>query len=508
MIKETPFTGKSYLESINDNREVWIYGQKAKNLPNNPAFRNSSRSIARMYDLLHNDDDIKTSVDNENGSFTHPFFKPFLKNEDLILSRKAIETWQKSCYGWMGRSPDYKGSFIGTIPIIKDYLGEFSSNAQNWYNKCQNKVLFLNHATVNPPIDRHLEVEKIRDVFIHVDKEVDGGLIISGAKVVATGSALTNYNYVSNFNFKSTNKENRLIFIAPMDTEGLKLICRPSYEIQSSTVGSPLDYPLSSRFDENDAILIFDKAFIPWENVIAYDDGTNKDIISGMMNSGFSERVSFHSSIRLGIKLDFICGLFLKSIECSGTNVFRGVQREAGQIIAYRNMVWAMVDSMTYNPDKGINNSLIPNHDAAMAFRVLSTNIISTVRNIIFQKVGSNFIYLNSNVVDTKNEHINQYLEKYLRGSNGYTYSDRVKLMKLFWDALGSEFASRHELYEMSYTGNDDVIRVETLLNAERRGNTDYFKSLVDNCLNEYDFDGWKVKDFINPNDINIWMKK
>ena len=122
---------------------------------------------------------------------------------------------------------------------------------------------------VNPPVDRHREIHEVEDVFIHAVKETDEGVVVRGAKMVATGSAFSNYNFVSYHGSTPIKKpEYAISFFAPMDAPGIKLLCRPSYEFMAATLGSPFDYPLSSRFDENDAVLVFEKALIPWENFL------------------------------------------------------------------------------------------------------------------------------------------------------------------------------------------------------------------------------------------------
>ena len=131
----------------------------------------------------------------------------------------------------------------------------------------------MNHALVQPPVDRHRPPDEVADVYIHVEKETDAGLVVSGAKVVATGSALTHYNFIAHpSTVPIKKKEFALTFIAAMDTPGVKLICRPSYAMTAEVMGSPFDYPLSSRMDENDAILVLDQALVPWENVFVYED--------------------------------------------------------------------------------------------------------------------------------------------------------------------------------------------------------------------------------------------
>jgi 4-hydroxyphenylacetate 3-monooxygenase len=189
----------------------------------------------------------------------------------------------------MGRSPDYKAAFLATLGANPDFYEPFKDNALRWYKKVNEEVTFVNHAIVNPPVDRNKQLEEVRDVYMHVEKETDAGLIISGAKVVATTSTLTHYNFIANNGLLPIKtKDFAFVCIVPNDSPGLKLYCRPSYEYTAAAMGSPFDYPLSSRLDENDTIFVFDKVLVPWENVFCYGD---IDKINGFFPvSGFIPR--------------------------------------------------------------------------------------------------------------------------------------------------------------------------------------------------------------------------
>ena len=100
------------------------------------------------------------------------------------------------------------------------------------------------------------------------------------------------------------------------------------------------------------------------------------------------------------------------------------------------------------------------------------------------------------------------YLDKYLRGSNDYDAIERVKLLKILWDAVGTEFGGRHELYERNYAGNYENIRLENLPAGLASGRVEELKSFVDQCMAEYDLDGWTAPDLINPDDVNQVMRK
>src|SRR5215472_17162775 len=314
--KGRPFTGAEYLESLRDGREVYVYGERVADVTAHPAFRNAARSIARLYDALHDEkakDLLTCETDTGSGGFTHRFFRAARSREELIKQRDAVAHWARMSYGWMGRSPDYKASLMNTLGANYDFYGRFADNAKAWYRRAQENVLFMNHAIVNPPVDRARPADQVKDVYITIQKDTDAGIYVSGAKVVATSSALTHYNFLGqNAAVPLHDTDLAVMFIAPMNAPGVKLICRASYEMMASVMGTPFDYPLSSRFDENDAIFVFDNVFVPWEDVLLYRDLERLKIF--FPQSGFLAGYQFQGCTRLAVKLDFLVGVLAKAL--------------------------------------------------------------------------------------------------------------------------------------------------------------------------------------------------
>lgn len=505
-----PQTGDEYLASLNDGREVFIYGERVKDVTQHPAFRNTSRMVARLYDALHDPkhkDKLLVPTDTGNGGMTHAFFKAPKTPEEMMAGRTAIAEWARLTYGWLGRAPDYKAAFLATLGANADFYDPYQDNAKRWYKYSQERVPFVNHAIIHPPVDRDRPPNEVSDVCCHVEKETDKGIIVSGAKVVATGSVLTNYTFVAHHGLIPVqDKKFAAVFMLPTNTPGVKFICRTSYEMTATVMGSPFDYPLSSRVDENDAVFIMDKVLVPWENVFVYGDIEKAN--NFFPRTGFLPRFVVHGCTRLAVKLDFIAGLLLKAVEAAGTKDYRGVQANVGEVIAWRNLFWALSDAMVRDPKPWIGNYLLPNMDPGNAYAIIATIAYSKIKYIIEQTVASGLIYLNSHARDFQNPEIRPYLDQYLRGSNGYKAEERVKLMKLLWDCLGSEFGGRHELYEINYGGSTEEIRRYALFGAMASGNADRFKGFAEECMAEYNLDGWTVPDLTDPGALSYHMMK
>jgi 4-hydroxyphenylacetate 3-monooxygenase len=488
-----PYTGAEYMQSLRDGREVHIDGERVPDVTSHPAFRNSVRSIARLYDALHDPkrhEVLTCPTDTGSGGYTHRFFRVPRSREDLRGAQAAIAEWSRLTYGWMGRTPDYKAAYSNTLGGNAEYYGPYAGNARTWYKRAQETMPFMNHAIVNPPIDRHKPAEQVKDVYVSVQKETDGGIIVSGAKVVATSAAITHYNFMGQSSKTATEDlDMSLMFMVPIDAPGLKLICRTSYEKAALLNGSPYDYPLSSRFDENDAIFILDNVFVPWEDVFIYRDPAR--VLSFYPRSGFMHGFQFQGCTRFAVKLDFLCGLLAKALRCTGGDEARGNQVQLGEAIAWRNLFWSLSNAMANDPDPWVGDAVLPNLRAGLAYRVFAPDAYPRIKDIVERIVTSALIYLPSSVKDFANPAIEPYLRRYVRGSHGIEYKERIKVMKLLWDAIGTEFGGRHELYERNYAGGWEDIRAQSLTGAERGGDLKVMEALVEQCMADYDENGW-----------------
>jgi 4-hydroxyphenylacetate 3-monooxygenase len=268
----------------------------------------------------------------------------------------------------------------------------------------------------------------------------------------------------------------------------------------AGVMGTPFDYPLTSRFDENDAIFVFDNVLIPWENVLVHRDIEKIKVF--YPRSGFLAGYQFQGCTRLAVKFDFLVGLIAKALRTAGSDEFRGNQALLGEVIAWRNLFWALTDAMAGNPTPWVEGAVLPNAQSGSSYRAFAGEAYSRVKEIVQKIVASSLIYLPSSVKDFDNPAIEPYLKRYVRGSHGIDYKERIKLMKLLWDAVGTEFGGRHELYEFNYAGNHEDIRLHALLNVRGSGALDGMVALAEQCMADYDEDGWTGDTWIDPDDI------
>lgn len=482
------FTGAEYLESLRDGRNVYLNGEKIPDVTKHPAFRNSALSIARMYDALHDPEtrDLMTGVD-DFGTRTHKFFKPSKTPQDLLEAREAIAHWQRLGYGFMGRTPEYKASFMAGLAVNADYYGPYAENAVRWYREFTRKALYLNHVIINPPIDRKRPIHEMGNEFIQAVRETDRGIIVSGAKMLATGSAITHASFVAPVGSAVLEPGKAeafaLVFFVRMDNPKLRLICRKPFG-----QGAPFDHPLSSRFDENDAVLILDEALIPWEDVLVYRDIERST--GFYAKSGFPNLYNFQSGTRLSVKLEFMAGLLSRAVRANGTDAFRGVQAAVGELITMRDMIWALTTAMAFDPEPSTGGTVVPRLEYASAIRVYNSQVWQRVHELFETVVGGAPLVVPSSPMDLQNPDLLPLFERYYHGADCGAL-ERIQLLKLVWDAIGSDFGGRDELYEKNFSGNGEQVRLDALKWATRRGSLQRYEAFVQECMDDYDLNGW-----------------
>ncbi len=483
-------TGADYLASLRDDRDVYIYGERAPDVTTHRAFRNAARSMANLYDAMHDPATAGIMVGTAPEGFrTHRYFMSSYSSDDLFRGRDALAHWARMTFGFMGRTPDYKAGFIATLGSFAEFYHPFEENARRWYRAAAEKALFFNHVIVNPPVDRNRPVHEAEDVFVHVVRERDDGIIVRGAKMVGTSAALSNATFVAQNSAVSYEKgkgeDFALVFVLPMNTAGLKVMCRRSYE---DAALSPFDNPLSSRFDENDSVLIFDDVFVPWENMLVYRN--IEKARSFYSASGFLNRYALQSTSKIAVKLDFMLGLLISGLRSNGTYEYRGVQTKVAEVAGWRNLMWSLTTAMCAEPDKGPNGTVLPRLEVAATARYFGTYLNGKMKEIFETTLGGAPIAMPSSAADLNSSLLRPLIDRFYRGSDSDA-EHRIKLYKLIWDAIGSEFGGRHELYEYNYAGNNEQVRLDLLGHSAKQGIVENSLAMVQRCMSDYDLSGW-----------------
>ena len=485
-------TGAEYLESLRDGRQVWIRGERVESVPDHPGFANAASFFAGLYDSLHDPAQAKAlTFTTERGAVSHKAFKIARTRRHLAERADAMRIWARRHFGFMGRTPEYKSGLAISLGAWPEFFAPFEANCARWYEKLADDVLFMNHVGVNPMVDRSKQPHELPDINVRVVQERDDGFVVSGAKMVGTAAAFTHCNLVFSFSpipLSEKDSEHALVFVVPTGAPGLRLLSRPSYELASRT-RSPFDYPLSSRFDENDATLIFDKVFIPWEDCFVYRDAEKANQF--FPRAQVTQNLMLHGGVRFATKLRFLAGLLVRLAQQNGTIGLRGVRVRIGEVIAWHQTFESLVRDACAHPDPGPNGTVAPSHRAIFALRALAPMVYPKIRQLIEEVGGGGFIQLPSGAEDLLSDELRPFIDRYYRGT-AVTAEQRIKLWKLAWDAIGSEFGARQELFERHYAGNVDNVRLENLFLAENNGDLEAYGAFVQEALDGYDLNGWR----------------
>ena len=452
-------TGADHLNSLDDGRVVFINGERVADPINHPAFKNAIRSSARLYDFQAENEELMTFVSPSSGERVNKCWMMPASYDELVERREALVAWSRLSCGFMGRSPDHiASSLLGQVmglPIFERHSPERAKALSDYYAFARDNDLFLTYVIINPQADRSKEASEQDDEYLVcgvVDEDAQG-ITVRGAKMLGTSSIMANEVLFANIQPLQKGEEKYAIsFVVPMATKGLKILSRKSYEEHAN---SEFDYPLSTHFDENDALIYCDDVHVPWDRVFVYRD---TDMCRAQFQDtwGHSSQ-NYQAQIRLMVKLQFLVGIAKRIAEVNGIIGIPSVRDSLGRLAAYAAMVEGMVHGIEAAGEM-VGGIYGPSKHLVYSAQVITQEIYPELVNIIRELAGGGLIMLPSSVADFSDPEIAGLIER-TQKSPATDPVGRVKFMKLAWDALGSEFASRHVQYEMFYAGAQFVTR-------------------------------------------------
>ncbi|UIF89740.1 4-hydroxyphenylacetate 3-hydroxylase family protein [Cupriavidus sp. UYPR2.512] len=486
-------TGNQHIAMLRDGREVYLDGKRVTDVTSHPAFRNSIRSYASLYDFQAQPGNIDKMTFQPAGTdrrVSRIWELPTSYNE-LVERRQMLEAWTELHYGFMGRSPDHVASCISGMYMGIDVFEQAdparAGALRDYYRYARDNDLFLTYVIVNPQANQSKSAHEQEDKYLAVgivDQDAEG-ITVRGAKMLATSGIMANEVFCSCIQpLREGDEMYALSFAVPMNTKGLKVMSRKSYEAHATSV---FDNPLASRFDENDAVLYFDDVKVPWERIFVAGD-------VGLCAKQFHATPAhvyqnYQCQVRLMVKLRFLVGLAHRITEINGTSSFPQVREMLGQLAAEAGMVEAWVYGMEAKGQVGKHGYFVPDRSMLYGSQVVTQQLYGKVLATLRELAGGGMIMLPSSIEDFANPSLAGIIAK-TQKSPVCSPEERVKFFKLAWDAVGSEFASRHNQYEMFYAGATFV----TKGHAYRTYDWQNAAGLVDNMLGSYSLESELAK--------------
>ncbi|HTI80259.1 MAG TPA: 4-hydroxyphenylacetate 3-hydroxylase N-terminal domain-containing protein [Acetobacteraceae bacterium] len=449
-------TGEQYLTSIrNDGREVVYDGEIVRDVTAHPAFQGAARSYARLWDIAADplNRDLMTFPSPRTGNPVLRCYQIPKELDDLRLKRRMTLRWAEETFGLMGRTVDFGAELFTGFAAKSDVFANggkaYADNLTAFHEYARDSHLHIAYAIVPPPIDKSRPCHQQSDptLYAGVVAERDGGIILKGAQQLATGAVFADYLFLSCITPLGPGDENHAISVAlPVNTPGLRLHARRSYATNATSL---FDYPLSSRFDETDALVILENAFVPWERVFIYRD--RELCRQQWIRTPAHVYANRQAQIRYSTKLRFLLGVMKHHCEITGTDSLPASQAQLGEMAALASIVDMMIDAQETRAT--IENGVVwPSRVALFAIMAMQSDLNPRLMDLARELSGGAMIMVPSSRLDYENPEIARALVRYVASPN-YPSRRRVALTKLAWDLIGSEFAGRHQQYEKFYAG-------------------------------------------------------
>ena len=479
-------SGDDYMRGLCDGRTVLFNGERVADVTAHPAFAAGVRTVARLYDLAHDpaNRELMSYASPRDG---RPINKSWLvprTRKDLAARRRAIKYWADASYGFLGRSPDHVASFFAGFAGSPGFYArggqQFADNLLRFAAKAADEDLYISYVIVHPTIDRAKPAHQQAEPYLYagVVAERDSGIVIRGAQMLGTGSVMSDYVLVTVIlPLRAGDEDYAISCVVPTGAPGLKLYPRRPYALGPTSV---FDYPLSSRLDETDSLVVFDDVFVPWEDVFIYK---NIELTAGQFSITSAHVLgNTQSHIRSWAKLQFLVGLVKRCMDLSGRSAISEAIAQLGDLATRVSLVEGMILAAEAAAEPDPFGVMRPKDSLLYASQVFQQAMYPVLLNQIRGLMGGSLIQLPATVAELRVSHSAADIERYVRWP-GAKAGERVKLLKLLWDAVGSEFGSRHLQYEMFYAGEPGSIQGREFRTFDWAA----AESLVDRCLASYD---------------------
>jgi 4-hydroxyphenylacetate 3-monooxygenase len=440
-------TGQQYLDSLRDGREVYIDGERVADVTVSPALKPLIDIRARIYDMQH-EAATRDILSFEEDGRRHAIANKLPRTQqDWWDKRRATDTVLESIGGVVTRVGDETVGEMWSLFDGQDVLNEvdpqFSANIRRHIQTVLEADPFHVSANTDPKGDRSKSPrEQDPDMLLHVVRETDAGLVVRGAKY-ETAAAYANQAFtkptIANWG-NAALSEYAVGFICDLGSPNLKFICRSGFAGR----GSSADYPLSNKFDEVDALVIFDDVLIPWENVLFYRHTKAATFIRATLH-----RYSAFAFVQRILKFaDMMIGAALFNVRQTGLDKQQAVQEKLSQLAVYREGINAHLTASIALAERSPAGLLMPNQSLLFSGRVLACSQLHEMMHIARELCGGQ-ICVTPNQASFESPATKPWLDKYYSVNEDWVAEDRRKLLALARDMLNSDYAGHRLTFQL-----------------------------------------------------------
>jgi 4-hydroxyphenylacetate 3-monooxygenase len=456
-------SGNNYLSSLRKlGAEIWLGGERVNDPTTHPALANCARSIASLYDMQMEHPEQMTFRTDDGGRAGMSFIQP--SSADQLRRRgQMMKMWADFSGGMLGRTPDYLNASIAAMAAAHEFFAESDSrhgdNIQRYYREARGRDWCATHTLVNPRASRAKGWAGYADADLAlklIDRTADG-IVVSGCRMLATLAPLAEELLV----FPSTVLRSEpataplaLAFAIGCNARGLRFICRDSYD-----AGRPsFDHPLASRFDEMDAVAIFDNVLVPWERVFLCGDVERCNALYAA--TGAVVHMMHQVVVKNVAKSEFLLGLAARIAEASDAFELPHVRERLAEMIMTTETMRACLRAAEADASADRWGVFVPARAPLDTARNLFPRLYPRLVEII-QLNSSSSLMATPAEADFANPAERPAIDRYFPAA-GASARERVALYRLAWDVACSAFGGRQVLYERFFFG--DPVRMASAL--------------------------------------------
>lgn len=476
-------TGAQYLEGLRRQpRELWLGSEKISDVTEHPALAGAAHGMAGVFDVQYAHAGDCLMPDPETGEKINVSHLIPRSKADVLKRHPALARTAEYSGGMLGRTPDYLNVTYAGFAGRTDEWGangndEGVENLVNYQKYLRRNDLCLTHTIAHPTVDRSWgrNVGPGNDVALHKVGETGQGIVVRGARVLATLAPFADEIAVyPGLKIQPDATDYALAFCIPVSTPGLKFICRDSM----AGTRNVYDHPLSSRFDEQDAFVIFDDVEVPRDRI--HING-NVAVYNQVMTTGWGPNIMQQAMIRAQTKLEFAWGLATRMTEA--LNDFQPTTLQMlGEIWTFAEFAAACIQAAEENASEIGNGVWFPDGAPLSALRATLPTWFPRVVEIL-RLLGSHNLLATPTTAQLEDPTLRPLIDQYLRGKENMPAEQRGRIFRLAWDFAGSALAGRNDLYERFYLAPGAHNQMVAHVTADRKR----AEALVDRFLGEGD---------------------
>ncbi len=442
-------TGEEYRESIRDGREVWINGERVKDVTTHPMFKPIVDVRARIYDMAHEQatQDAMSYVDEQTGERNCVANELPHSQQDCLDKRAAADLVMREARGVVTRVGDETIGEMWSLFDGQDVLNEvdprFSQNIRNHIATTVRNDPFHISANTDPKGDRSkAPQDQDPDMLLHVVKETDNGIVVRGAKY-ETAAAYANQAFtkptIANWGNDALS-DYAVGFVMDLGSPGLKFISRTGFAGR----GPVEDYPLSNRVDEVESLVVFDNVEIPWENVLFYQHTKAASYIRSTLHR-YSAFAFTQRTLHLA---DLLIGAALWNVKQSGLEAQQAVQEKLAELACWRESINAHLTAAVTMAEPSPGGLLMPNQSLLYTGRVVALSQLPHMMHLARELCGGQ-ICVTPDFGAFEDPDTKPWLDKFYSINDNWVADDRRKLLAFARDLINSDYAGHRLTFQL-----------------------------------------------------------